>query len=516
MDLIQRLAFSVLRYPEREFLVDGALRLTFAEWDRAVNRAARGYRELGVRRQDHVVLALRNRGELITSWYGLMKLGAIATPINYRFSPGEIAYCVKDAEAKVFVFEDFSRKSGMKAAGDFPKGCRMVFCDADPPEGCETFSALVEAQTDGAPGESIAEDLVCLMLYTSGTTGRPKGVPRVHRAQDASALAQAVQCGYQLGERTLGVMPLYHVMGTVSLMTMVMLNGAFIVMRGFDAEAVVELVARESISSLYLIPTLFHELVHSRNIKDHDLSCVRRLAFAGAPMTGTLVENVIGRFKPEVFTNHYGSTEIYTFSINQNLKEKPSSAGRPGMNSNLRIVNADPERRVTPDEVVARGEVGEIIASLQNEESFQGYWRRLDADEKALRHGWYFTGDMGYEDGQGDIYVSGRVDDMIISGGENIYPTEVEDVLTRHPLIVESAVIGVEDPKWGQVVTAFVVPAEQSLTAEEIDRHCREQADFSDFKRPRRVIFVKKIPRTASGKILRRMLRAGEYESYSS
>lgn len=133
-----------------------------------------------------------------------------------------------------------------------------------------------------------------------------------------------------------------------------------------------------------------------------------------------------------------------------------------------------------------------------------------------MRHGWYFTGDVGYEDEDGDIHVSGRVDDMIISGGENIYPTEVEDVLTRHPQIVESAVIGVDDPKWGQAVTAFVVPAGKDLTAEEIDRHCREQADFSAFKRPRRVIFVKRIPRTASGKILRRMLRAGEYEPYSS
>ncbi|MFQ5915217.1 MAG: class I adenylate-forming enzyme family protein [Nitrospinota bacterium] len=516
MDLIQRLALSVLRYPDREFLVDGPLRLTFAEWDRAVNRAARAFRELGVGRQDHVVLALRNREELVTSWYGLMKLGAIATPINYRFSPGEIAYCVKDAEAKVFVFEDVSRESGMRAVGDFPKGCRKIFCDADPPGGCETFSALVEGQTDAAPGESISEDLVCLMLYTSGTTGRPKGVPRAHQAQDASALAQAIQCGYRLGERTLGVMPLYHVMGIVSLMTMVLLNGAFIVMRGFDAEAAVELVAREKISSLYLIPTLFHELLRTRNLKDHDLSCVRRLAFAGAPMTRTLVENVIGRFRPEVFTNHYGSTEIYTFSINQNLREKPSSGGRPGMNSSLRIVKADPERRVTPDEVVPRGEVGEIIASLRSEEGFHGYWRRADADEKAMRHGWYFTGDVGYEDEDGDIHVSGRVDDMIISGGENIYPTEVEDVLTRHPQIVESAVIGVDDPKWGQAVTAFVVPAGKDLTAEEIDRHCREQADFSAFKRPRRVIFVKRIPRTASGKILRRMLRAGEYEPYSS
>jgi 2-furoate---CoA ligase len=287
-------------------------------------------------------------------------------------------------------------------------------------------------------------------------------------------------------------------------------------MRGFDAEAAVELMAREKISSLYLIPTLFHELLRSRNLKDQNLSCVRRLAFAGAPMTGALVENIVGRFHPEIFTNHYGSTEIYTFSINQNLQEKPSSAGRPGMNSDLRIVKADPERRVTPEEVVPRGEVGEIIASLQSEESFQGYWKRADADEKAIRHGWYFTGDMGYEDEDGDIYVSGRVDDMIISGGENIYPTEVEDILTRHPQVVESAVVGLEDPKWGQVVTAFIVPAEKNLTAEDIDRHCRGQADFSDFKRPRRVIFVKRIPRTASGKILRRMLRAGEYESYSS
>ena len=516
INLIRRLALSVLRYSDREFLVDGDLRLTFAEWDRRVNRVARAFRELGVGRQDRVVLALGNREELVTSWYGLMKLGAIAIPVNHRFSPGEIGYCVKDAEAQVFVFGDFSREFGERAARDFPKGCRKVFCDADPPQGCEPFATLVEAQTDTPPNELVSEDLVCLMLYTSGTTGRPKGVPRTHRAQDTSALAQAVQCGYRLGERSLGVMPLYHVMGIVSLTTMVLLSGTFIVMRGFDAEAAVELVAREKISSLYLIPTLFHDLLRSRNLKDHDLSHVRRLAFAGAPMTRTLVEKLLGQFNPEVFTNHYGSTEIYTFSINQNLRQKPSSAGRPGLNSDLRVVKANPERRVQPDEVLPRGEVGEIIASLQSEEAFHGYWRRVDADDKAIRHGWHFTGDMGYQDEEGDIYVTGRVDDMIISGGENIYPTEVEDVLTRHPQVVESAVVGVEDPKWGQVVTAFIVPAGKELTAAKIDQHCREQADFSDFKRPRQVIFVRQIPKTASGKILRRKLRAGEYEPYSS
>ncbi|MFQ5693985.1 MAG: class I adenylate-forming enzyme family protein, partial [Nitrospinota bacterium] len=341
MNLIQRLELAVLRYPENEFLVDGDLRLTFAQWDRRVNRAARAYRQLGVGRGDHVVLALRNREELITSWYGLMKLGAVATPVNFRFSPGEIAYCVRDAEARVFVFEDASREAGAAAAGEFPKGCRRVFCDPDPPEGCEALGPLVDGQADDPVEEPLSEDLVCLMLYTSGTTGRPKGVPRRHRAQDASALAQAVQCGYRLGERTLGVMPLYHVMGVVSLMTMVLLNGAFVVMRGFAAEAAVETTARERISSLYLIPTLFHELLRAGNIEDHDLSCVRRLAFAGAPMTRTLVEALVARFHPEVFTNHYGSTEIYTFSINQRLQEKPASAGRPGVNSELRIVRAD-------------------------------------------------------------------------------------------------------------------------------------------------------------------------------
>ena len=488
MNLIQRIALAVNRYPKREFLVDGALRLTFAEWERAANRAARGYQELGVRRQDHVVLALRNRWELVTSWYGLMKLGAIATPINYRFSSGEIGYCVKDAEAKVFIFENSSRESTLKAAGGFPKSCRMLFCDEDPPEGYETLSSLIEAQTDSALEEPIDEDLVCLMLYTSGTTGRPKGVPRIHQAQDASALAHVVQCGYQIGERTLGVMPLYHVMGIVSLMTMVMLNGSFIVMRNFDARNVIDLVAREKISSLYLIPTLFHELMNTQSLENGGLSCVHRLAYAGAPMNSTLVNKLITCFNPAIFTNHYGSTEIQTFAINQNLREKPSSAGRPGINSNLRSVNVEPERQVNPDEIVKRGKIGEIIASLQSVESFQGYWNRPDADKKALHHGWYFTGDLGYEDRDGDIYVCGRVDDMIISGGENIYPAEVEDILNRHPKVVDSAVIGIEDSKWGQMVIAFIVPVKQNLTTEEIDQHCRAQVDFSNFKRPRRMI----------------------------
>jgi 2-furoate---CoA ligase len=175
------------------------------------------------------------------------------------------------------------------------------------------------------------------------------------------------------------------------------------------------------------------------------------------------------------------------------------------------VVSASTERRVGPDEVVPPGTKGEIIASLGSDEAFAGYWNRPDADEKALRAGWYFTGDMGYVDADGDLWVAGRVDDMIISGGENIHPVEVEDVVARHPRVRDVAVIGEPDEKWGERVVAFVVPRGPGLSAEDLDRHCRASGDLANFKRPRRFVFVREIPKTASGKILRRLLRDGQY-----
>jgi 2-furoate---CoA ligase len=180
------------------------------------------------------------------------------------------------------------------------------------------------------------------------------------------------------------------------------------------------------------------------------------------------------------------------------------------------VVTASTERRVGPDEVVPAGEKGEIIASLASPEAFAGYWNRPDADVRALRDGWYFTGDMGYVDGDGELVVTGRVDDMIISGGENIHPVEVEEVLARHPHVADVAVVGEPDERWGQRVTAFVVPAARGLTADALDAHCRGSADLAPFKRPRRVVFVQAIPKTASGKILRRLLREGQYSEITA
>jgi len=303
-------------------------------------------------------------------------------------------------------------------------------------------------------------------------------------------------------------MPLYHTMGIHALTSMAAVNGCFVCQRDWSAGEALALVGGERLTALYLIPTLFYDLVHAPELARSDVTSVRKLAYAGAPMLAPLTEACVKAFQPRVFVNHYGSTEIYTFSVRPDVQLKPGCAGRPGIHSTLRVVTASSDRRVGPDETVPAGDKGEIIARLDSDEAFAGYWNRPDADAKALREGWYFTGDMGYVDADGELHVAGRVDDMIISGGENIHPVEVEDVLARHPDVRDVAVVGEPDPRWGERVVAFIVPARPGLTAEAVDRYCREGATLASFKRPRRVVFVDEIPKTASGKILRRLLRA--------
>jgi 2-furoate---CoA ligase len=324
------------------------------------------------------------------------------------------------------------------------------------------------------------------MLYTSGTTGRPKGVPRSHRADRAGGWSQALQHGYGWRDRTLGVMPLYHTMGIHSLLAMHLVGGCFVPQARWDAGQALRLIEEQRITSLYLAPTLFHDLVHHPDLAQRDVSSVRALGYAGAAMTSTMVRRCSEVFSPEVFVNHYGSTEIYTFTIGRDQLAKPGCAGRPAVNTRLRI-----------------DESGEICVDLTSDEAFGGYWNRPDADAKALVDGWYRTGDTGHLDDDGDLWIDGRVDDMIISGGENIHPLEVEDVLASHHGVHEIAVVGLPDDRWGQRVVAYVVG---DATDEELDAHCLA-SPLARFKRPREYRHVDALPKSASGKILRRALR---------
>lgn len=493
---------SVDRDPGALAVVDGDVRLTYAQWLADIGGVADGLRRLGLRHGDHLVTLLQNRWEAATLHWACQFAGIVMTPVNWRATADEIAYVIENAEARALAFEP----AAQAAVEACPSALALPRIGVGAGTGATVdFAALAATRADAVP-QARADDW-SLMLYTSGTTAKPKGVPRRQRAERMAGLAHVAQNLYARSERTLGVMPLYHTMGVRSLIAMSLIGGTFVCLPRFDVARALELIAAEGITNLYLVPTLYHDLVHHERFAKTDVSSVRKLGFAGAPMTDGLLKVLGAAFRPDLFVNHYGSSEIYTFTINQRAAEKPGSAGKAGLNQMIRVARLG---AASPAELAAPGEEGEIIALAASDEAFEGYWRRPDADAKSLREGWYFTGDTGLLDADGDLYVTGRVDDMIITGGENVSPVEIESCLSMHPAVAEVAVVGLPDPRWGKVVAAFV-QRRAEVTPEELDAHCRASG-LANFKRPRRYEFVARIPKSPVGKLLRRQLVAGEYE----
>ena len=506
LDLGRTLLYVAERDPSATAIVDGDVALTWDAWVERTLRTVAGLDALGLRHGDHLVTILRNRLEAATLHWACQIAGVVITPVNWRAKPEELAYVLDDAGARALCFEPASADAVANAshARAIP---RIAVGGAD--GGTLGYGDLSgEPPADAAP--RACPDDISVMLYTSGTTGRPKGVPRTHAAERTAAVAHVAQNRYGYGERTLGVMPLYHTMGVRSLLAMALVSGGFVCQPRFETSNALDLIERHRVTNLYLVPTLYHDLLADPGFATADISTVRKLGFAGAPMTDGLLRRLADAFRPELFVNHYGSSEIYTFTVCPDAPAKPGSAGKAGINQRIRVVRIGGE---DPDAVMPPDEEGEIIASLDSDESFTGYWRRPDADAKSLHGGWYFTGDVGRFDAEGDLFVTGRVDDMMISGGENVMPAEMESVLSLHPGVAEVAVAGLPDERLGQRITAFVTRrAEVEVDADALDAYCKASA-LAHFKRPRAYVFVRSIPKSPVGKILRRMLLAGEYEA---
>jgi 2-furoate---CoA ligase len=486
---------SVARDPHALAIVDGDVRLTYAEWYRRISSVVMGLGMLGLKPGDHLVTALTNRWEAATLHWACQFAGIIITPVNWRATTDDLDFFCENAGGKALIYEDVS--------GEAARGCHAGCPAMDVSDFAEWFKLKAP---DAEPRVDAEEWSV--MLYTSGTTARPKGVPRRQRAERAAALAHVAQNMYGAREVTLGVMPLYHTMGVRSLLAMSLIRGTFVCLPRFDAGRALELVAAEKITNLYLVPTLYHDVLHHSRFAQTDVSSVRKLGFAGASMTDGLLKALSAAFKPELFVNHYGSSEIYTFTIDRNAPAKPGSAGRAGINQLIRVVKLG---ATAAGALASPNEEGEIIAHLASDEAFEGYWQRPDANAKALREGWYFTGDTGYFDADGDLFVTGRVDDMIITGGENVSPVEIESCLSLHPAVSEVAVVGLADERWGKIVAAFI-KRNATVSEPDLDAHCRTSG-LANFKRPRRYVFVDAIPKSPVGKLLRRKLVAGEYET---
>jgi len=505
LDLGTSFLASVARDPHAIAIVDGDLRLNYADWLPRISAIVAGLDGLGIEHGDHLVCLLQNRWEAATLHWACQFAGIILTPLNWRTTSEELDFCLADADAVALAYDD-SAASAVRGSETAAKLPRIRVGIAEPGE--TAFHELLNATAPEATPRANA-DAWSLMLYTSGTTSRPKGVPRRHRAERAAAIAHVAQNLYRRGECTLGVMPLYHTMGVRSLLAMSLIGGTFVCLRRFDVPAALAAIERDRISNLYLVPTLYHDLVHHPLFASTDVSSVRKLGFAGAPMTDGLLQTLRAAFCPDLFVNHYGSSEIYTYTINDEATRKPGCAGRAGLNQMIRVVDLN-------DALVAApvGQEGEIAALLAGDEAFEGYWRRPEADARALRDGWFLTGDTGYFDADGDLFVTGRVDDMIITGGENVSPVDIESCLSLHPAVAEVAVVGLPDARWGKLVTAFI-KRRGPVEPDELDTFCR-QSGLAPYKRPRRIVFVDDIPKSPVGKLLRRKLVAGDYTPETS
>jgi 2-furoate---CoA ligase len=504
LDLGTSFVASVARDPNALAVVDDGVRLSYAQWYRRISSLVASFDRIGLKPGDHVVTVLQNCEAAATLHWACQLAGIVITPINWRAKEDELDFCIENSESCAVVYRDVSAPAVEKSRR--AQALARISVGGGETVGAFDFERMVaEPATDVTP--RVSAEAWSIMLYTSGTTSRPKGVPRRHRAERAAGIAHVAQNLYRRGERTLGVMPLYHTMGVRSLIAMSLIGGTFVCLPRYDTGRALALIEAEKITNLYLVPTLYHDLVHAPEFASADVSGVRKLGFAGASMTDGLLKTLNEAFRPDLFVNHYGSSEIYTFTIDQNAPAKPGSAGKAGINQEIRVVKLNARSAA---DLAQPDEEGEIVALLAGDESFEGYWRRPDADAKSLRDGWYFTGDTGFVDRDGDLFVTGRVDDMIITGGENVSPVEIESCLSLHPAVLEVAVVGLADEKWGKVVTAFV-KRKGPVTEQELEQFCRTSG-LANFKRPRRFVFVDALPKSPVGKLLRRLLVAGDYQ----
>jgi 2-furoate---CoA ligase len=515
MDVARMLTWTADRYPDRR-AVGGPQPLTYRQWDARTNQLARALAGLGVRPGHRVAFRLAGGEPMASLHLAVQKLGAASVPLSIRFGPDELAYCVKDAEPALVIADASTHDSthaGTHASTHAGTHASLAAALDQGPRLRDRaeLAELAQREPDGelnANKHPNPEDL-SVILYTSGTTGRPKGVPRTHRAEHAAAVAHVIQTQQRPGEVTLGVMPLFHTMGVRTLLASVIIAGTWVPQARFDAGTSLELIKDNDVSALYLVPTIYWSMLRTGRLADA-APAVTRVAYAGAPMTPALAGELTGTLHPEVFVNHFGSTEIYTFTIGPDARKKPGCAGRAGVFSRVRLV--DP---LDPATEVPKGTLGQVAVSMASPEAFAGYWRRPDADTSAIRDGWYLTGDLAATDDDGDLWVSGRVDDMINSGGENIYPDEIEGALARCPAVSAVVVVGLPDDRWGQAVTAFVVAA-KDFSAERALAHLSGYAQsgsgLPSVKRPKRYIAVERIPTSAVGKILRRELTQGRYQ----
>ena len=488
------------RAPDAAITVFEGQTTTYGQMAERVAALAGGLRQRGVDRGDVVALLSYNCPEMLETVFAANHLGAIAMPINWRLAAPEVRYILEHSQARALVCDEPLIGLADDAMAEMTDAPVRAGIAASPPAG---WNALAELRDEGAPAPRVAAapDDVHRLMYTSGTTGRPKGVMLTHANLAWKNLAHLVEFGFTRDDLGLACGPLYHV-GALDLTTttLVAAGATTVIHRGFDAAAVVDELERSRITTVWLAPAMVNAIMALPDVGARDLSSVRVIINGGEKMPIPLIERIQRTFPSAWFADAYGLTETVsgdTFLDRDSIITKLGSVGRPCLHLDLDVWD-DEGRSVGP------GEKGEIV--LRGPKVFAGYWRDPEATATAFAGGWFHTGDIGVRDEDGYLWIVDRLKDMIVSGGENIAGSEVERVLYEHDAVLEAAVVGRPDERWGEVPVAHVVlKPDADVSGEELIEHCR--ANLAKFKVPKDVLFLDALPRNPSGKILKRELR---------
>jgi acyl-CoA synthetase (AMP-forming)/AMP-acid ligase II len=496
------------RSPDKTALIDpeSNISLTCSEWRVRVMGFASSLLERGIKKDDRVAAILRDEIELPTSLFATSRIGGIFVPINYRLSSEELRYVLDDCSAKVLIFDEEERKIVDRIRDKVKTVETYIYT------GRESIGYAIPFKELAAKGKGIdierpvSEDDVGMIMYTSGTTGRPKGTVHTHRGVLCATEAWTRPARITPLDRSIALGPLYHIGPLLSnFMPTLCMGGSNVIQKHFDPINTLKWIKDIDITVMWATPTHLNMITSVENVEEFDISNLRVIQYSGAPLSPGLFYKIRDVFGKIDLVNAYGMTELDAVSATypEEHDDRLGSVGRALPKTFVRIVEP---KKGDPVKEVKKGEVGEII--VRSPCVMKEYWGLPEKTKGVKKGEWYFTGDLGRMDKGGYLSFVEREDDMIISGGENIYPLEVENILSKHKKVRNVAVVGTPHEKWGEVVSAFVVKADETLTQQELDLYCTKSDELARYKRPKTYVFVEELPTTSSGKVDKKLLRA--------
>jgi len=514
MNLFDGLRHQAKLNPTVPAISCGTARYTYAEFHERVVKLANALMDRGVRKGDRVAVLLLNCHRYLELYYATALIGAIIVPLNHRLAPKELEYILNDSESETLFVDDALLQLIQPVMADLRALRRTVFAgDVNRmPAGIQEYEAVVAEGAAALPQVPVHDDDLAGIFYTGGTTGLAKGVMLTHRNLVSNAYHYSINTPLRSDDVYCHSGPMFHLANGTAMYGIVLRGARHTFLRMFDPTALLETIQRERVTTVILVPTMINLVINHPELRNYDVSSLRWILYGAAPMPAELLKQALKALGCDFFQG-YGMTEaapmLTLLPPKDHHTEGPEKLTRRLLSCGREIIG--PEVRVVNEagQDVKPGEVGEVIARGPN--IMKGYWKKEEETRKALRDGWYYTGDMGTVDDEAYIFLVDRKKDMIISGGENVYSTEVENAIYTHPAVLEAAVIGVPDPKWGEAVKGIVVLRPGAAATErEIIEHCRKQ--IAGYKVPKSIEFMNELPKSGAGKILKRDLREKYYE----